>query len=197
MLSFPSSPSIPAALLFGAGGACFRFVFCGAGTCAVFPASASRTKSWMKSLFSSICDFDIPMPCNCVNKRSHDGSTFSEVKPFSASKPMCAMCLKDVGADMRDLLKNPFFFFFSFGSLSLLDGERCRDGIPSVELRKDPLGLLLLAVIHVRYSGQLSARIARQVTYCAPAYFLRFKTFLFKAEASLSSENAMPIIHSC
>lgn len=104
----------------------------------MFPASASRTKSLMKSLFSSICDLDMPIPWSWESKRSHDGSTFSAVKPFSESKPMCAMCLKAEGAEMRDLLKNPFFFFFSFGSLSLLLGERLIVGIegrPMPELR--------------------------------------------------------------
>lgn len=92
----------------------------------------------MKSLFSSICDFDIPIPWSCVSKRSHEGSTFSAVKPFSESNPMCAICLKAEGAEMRDLLKKPFFFFFSFGSLSLLLGDRLMlgmEGKPMPELR--------------------------------------------------------------
>lgn len=92
----------------------------------------------MKSLFSSICDFDMPIPWSWVIKRSHEGSTFSAVKPFSESKPICAICLKAEGADIRDLLKKPFFFFFSFGSFSLLVGDRLMlgiDGSPMPELR--------------------------------------------------------------
>lgn len=35
---------------------------------------------------------------------------FSLVKPFSASKPMCATCLKEDGAPIADLSTAPFFF---------------------------------------------------------------------------------------
>lgn len=51
---------------------------------------------------------------------------------------MCAMCLNEEGAEMRALLKNPFFFFFSLCSLSLLVGDMLMlgiDGKPIPELR--------------------------------------------------------------
>lgn len=51
---------------------------------------------------------------------------------------MCAMCLNEEGAEMRALLKNPFFFFFSLCSLSLLVGDILIlgiDGKPIPELR--------------------------------------------------------------
>lgn len=65
----------------------------------------------MKSLFSSIWEREIPIPCSCERRCCQLGSTFSDVKPLSLSKPICATRLKSVGPDIKALLIGPFFLF--------------------------------------------------------------------------------------
>ena len=57
-----------------------------------------------------ICDWLMPMLLSCSSRRCQDGSTFSELKPFCESKPMCATCLNAVGAPIIDL-SMPLFRF--------------------------------------------------------------------------------------
>ena len=60
----------------------------------------------------------IPMFDSWSSSACHDGSTFSDEKPCSAEKPMCATCLNSEGADIIDLsifppLAPAFGFFFA------------------------------------------------------------------------------------
>lgn len=50
------------------------------------------------------------MSDSCVSNAAQLGSTFSVEKPFSAEKPICATCLKSVGAPIRDLSIFPLLF---------------------------------------------------------------------------------------
>lgn len=84
---------------------------------------------------------EIPIPCSWLSKRSQLGSTFSEVKPLSLSKPICATRLKSVGPEIRDLLIGPFFLFF-FGELVRLGVEK--DGVENDgNFEEAPLRLFL------------------------------------------------------
>lgn len=78
---------------------------------------ASRTKPLMKSMFSAMSERSMPCFSSCSMSASHDGSTLSEMNPFSASYPMCETCRNEpcCGPDMRDLSIFPpaaFFVFF-------------------------------------------------------------------------------------
>lgn len=52
----------------------------------------------MKSMFCMRTSRDTPWPSRLPKNASHDGSTFVEVNPVSASYPMCATCLKEPAA---------------------------------------------------------------------------------------------------
>lgn len=153
------------------------------------PLPASRMKSCIKSLFSSIWVREMPIPCSCDSKRSQLGSTFSDVKPFSLSKPMCATRLNSVGPEIRALLIGPFFLLARLGERVGAEKE----GVEKWGIFDEPPDLLFLATIG--RSCQLGPTKGRLPD--SPAITLRLLTFLFKSEASPSSEKAIPIMQSC
>lgn len=100
------------------------------------PVSASCTNFSIKSWFFSICFLDTPIPCSCPSRRDQVGSTFSEVKPLSESKPMWATLRKADGAEIIILLIPRFFFFFpppSSPAPSLVEEGDMESGLDSLD----------------------------------------------------------------
>jgi hypothetical protein len=81
-------------------------------------ACASRTKSLIKSMLPAMTSGATPALSSWPKRTDHDGSTPLDVKPFSASYPMCATCWNEpaVGPEIMDLSILPDFdtalFFF-------------------------------------------------------------------------------------
>ena len=72
-------------------------------------------------MFCSMVALSTPSFSSWSTKRSQEGSTFVETKPFSASYPMCETCLNvsTCGAEIRDLSILPPFFDFLVLDLAL------------------------------------------------------------------------------
>lgn len=103
-------------MLVGAGGGTFLALGAagGAGLAAAPGPPRLPTKSLMKLSFCRMSFSLMPKFPSCSSSACHVGSTFSELKPCSAEKPMCATCLKPEGAPIIDLSifppEAPFFF---------------------------------------------------------------------------------------
>jgi hypothetical protein len=111
-------------------------------------------KSLIKSMLSAMSFLSTPFSSRLPRKAFQDGSILEETYPFSASKPRCAMCLKDPswGPEIRDLsIFPPFDAFLLFSEDEDLArkrqlGQRFRCGTQcSNELTFNFLGLNLLA----------------------------------------------------
>lgn len=94
----------PARLGAGGGGA----LFFGA---AASSACALRRKSLMKSWSLDRMEASTPWAWRPPRMACHEGSTFVDVNPLSASYPMCATCIKEpaVGPEIIDLSIFPPF----------------------------------------------------------------------------------------
>ena len=96
------------------GGTFFAFGAAGGGLDAAPGPPRLPTKSLMKLSFWRISFSLMPRLPSCSRSACQVGSTFSELKPCSAEKPMCATCLKPEGAPIIDLsiLPPEIAFFF-------------------------------------------------------------------------------------
>ena len=149
----------------------------GAGTGGGFLVSfaccvwASRMKSLIKFMSFAITLLSTPCASSELRRACHDGSTLSEVKPFSASYPMCATWRNDpaVGPEIMDLSILPPLadFFFEDDAFVLA----AREG-------------LLLERTMMRKG-------------CAPLLVFLCVTFLNIVFASFVSEKTSAIIQSC